>query len=460
MNYDAYEAEKSRQTVCNFCLFDTNALAALKSDLSLSLSPEALLLCRDHFRIWERRDPTVGDLRFINALASLWQDLPDTAVIDCPTFEASEDARVFADVTRKAESLSPAPHHLPFLMGVAGQYLSRCGMMPHHKNLRCGHPTELAALYGGNTPSLSLELDGTAAMLNAERTPSPFSAKAVCLLFPTGNVPFADEVAQFFASHRAMGLTPVVAPLDEGLFPHLLKLGGVSLNVSFFADYRPDVGAASLLPIGQNTVLFLAPEIALTQLFAERVPFVCCGMQNGTEWLQIYRNGELLLSLSARLLRALRPCRCVHPTVGTHNEKALARALRASNDTALGGITIAGGCEQALLSLIGEMAERGADLSHATATAALELPPMQNADAVISEAMPLVLDYHRILSELALPACHHRQIVRKDLSEPRLSVFVAAKQQTGRDADFAMKWHSAAAARDFAALRALLYPSI
>ena len=65
MNYNAYEAERSRQTVFNFCLFDENALAALKRDLSLSLSPEAMLLCRDHFRILERRDPTVGDLRLL-----------------------------------------------------------------------------------------------------------------------------------------------------------------------------------------------------------------------------------------------------------------------------------------------------------------------------------------------------------------------------------------------------------
>lgn len=460
MNYDAYEAQKSRQTVSNFCLFDTNALAALKSDLSLSMPIEAMLLCRDHFRIWERRDPTVGDLRFMDAIASLWQDLPDTAVIDAPTLETDEDSRVFSDMLRKADALPPAPHHLPFLMDVAGRYLSRCGVTPHYEELRCGHPTELAALYGDNAPALSLELGGVAATLSPAAAPSPLSAQAVCLLFPTGNAPFADEVTHFFAAHRGMGLSPIAAPLGEGLFPHLLKLGGLSLDVSFFADYRPDFGAASLLPLGKNTVLFLAPNSALPRLFAEHAPFVYCGMQSGNEWLQIYRSGELLLSVSERLLHALRPCRCTHPTVGAHSEKELSRALSASGDTALGGITATGRCEQTLLSLIGDMAEQGADLSCATATAVLDLPPMQNA-AVLSEALPLVLDYHRVLSELALPAAHHRQIVRYELTKPRLSVFVAAKQQqTTNDADFAAKWHSAAEARDFATLRALLYPSV
>ena len=460
MNYNAYEAEKSRQTVFNFGIFDGNALTALKRDLSLSLSPEAMLLCRDHFRIWERRDPTVGDLRFLDALSALWQDLPDTAAIDAPTFEVSEDSRVYSDMLRKADALSPAPHHLPFLMNVAGQYLSRCGMPPHHEHLRCSHTTELAALYCSTSPALSLTLDGVAATLTPAPEASSIPHKAICLLFPTGNAPFANEAARFFASHRAIGLTPIAAPLDEGIFPHLLKLGGSNLDVSAFADYRPDIGAASLLPFGKNTVLFLAPEAALPHLYAERVPFVCCGMQSGIECLQIHRGGELLLSLSTRLLHALRPCRSVCPTVGAHNEREAARALGASDKTVLGGITATGGCEQTLLSLIGELAERGADLSHATATAVLELPPMQDAHAVVSGALPLVLDYHRVLSELALPSHHHKQIVRNELTEPKLSVFIAADQQAKVDADFAAKWHSAAVARDFSTLRALLYPSI
>ena len=459
MNYNAYETERSRQTVFNFCLFDENALAALKRDLSLSLSPEAMLLCRDHFRILERRDPTVGDLLFLDALSCLWQDLPDAAVIDRPTFEASEDSRVYTDMLRKAAALSPTPHHLPFLMDVAGQYLSRCGMPPHHENLRCTHTTELAALYCSTSPSLSVELDGVAATLTPAPKACTFPQKAICLLFPTGNAPFADEAARFFASHRAMGLTPVAAPLDEGLFPHLLKLGGASLDVSFFADYRPDIGAASLLSLGKNTVLFRAPNAALPHLFAECAPFVYCGMLGSVECLQIRRGGELLLSLSTKLLHALRPCRPVSPTVGAHSERETSRALTASNDTVLGGVAAMGGCEQALLSLIGELAERGADLSRATATAVLELPPMKDANAVLSGALPLVLDYHRVLSELALPAHRHRQLVRNELTEPRLSTFIAADQKAKVDADFAQKWCTAAAARDFAALRALLYPS-
>lgn len=459
MNYNAYEVEKSRQTVFNFGIFDTNALTALKNDLSLSLSIEALLLCRDHFRVFERRDPTVGDLLFLDALALLRQGQPGTAVIEAPTFEVSEDARVFSDILRKATALSTAPHNLPFLMSVAGEYLSRCGMPPHHEQLRCGHTTELAALYSSATPALSLELDGVAATLTPAQETSSVSKKAICLLFPTDNMPFADEAARFFASHHAMGLTPVAAPLDEGAFPHLLKLGGMSLDLSFVTDYRPDIGAASLLPFGKNTVLFLAPDMALPHLYAERVPFVCCGMQNGVDCLQIHRSGELLLSLSTRLLYALRPRRTAHPTVGAHNEQELARAITASNDTILGGITATGGCEQTLLSLIGELTERGADLSRATSTAILELPPMQNANTVLSGALPLLLDYHRVLSELALPAHHHKQITRNELTEPRLSIFIAADQKAKSDASFNEKWHSAAATRDFATLRALLYPS-
>ena len=459
MNFDAYEAEKTRQTVFNFCLFDEKALSALKADLSLSLPTEAMLLCRDHFRILERRDPTVGDLRFLDALAALWQDMPDAVTVDAPAFSLGEDARVFSDMLQKAAALPPCTRSLPFLMDIAGLYLSRCGMMPR-EDLRCGSSTELAALCGKNgAPTLSLELDGTAAMLSPmPAASSPFHQTAICLLFATGNAPFADEAARFFASHRALGLSPVAAPAYEGLFPHLLALGGLTLDVSQLAGYRPDVGAASLLHLCKDTVLFLAPDAALPRLLSEGTPVICCGMLNRGDRLCIYYRGELLLSLSTRLLHALRPCRRHSPAVGARDDKELSRGITASSDTVLGGIAAEGGCEQTLLSLIGEMRERGADLSNATATAVLELPPMRGE--VLSQALPLVLDYHRVLTELALCSCRHRQLVRKTLSKPRLSVFIAAKQQAQGDADFAARWRAAAAERDFAALRALLYPSI
>lgn len=459
MSFDAYEAEKTRQTLFNFCLFDENALSALKSDLALSLPIEALLLCRDHFRFFERRDPTVGDLRFLDALAAIWDGMPDTAIVEAPRFCENEDARVFSDMLQKASALPAAPRHLPFLMDIAGRYLSRCGMTPHHENLRCAASTELAALCGANgAPSLALELGGAAAMLAATPAASPFPTRSICLLLPTGNAPFADEAARFFAQYRGMGLSPVAAPADEGLFPHLLSLGGATLDVSSFAEYRPDVGAASLLQLCKSTVLFLAPEAALPRLLTCGAPIVCCGMSEQSDRFRIYHRGELVLSLSTRLLLALRPCHCAAPTVGARNEKELDRGFVASSDTVLGGAVAEGGCEQTLLSLIGEMRERGADLSKATATAVLELPPMQ--PQTLSQALPLILDYHRVLTELALPACHHRQLIRKDLTAPRLSVFIAAKSDAKSDAEFATKWHSAARSRDFAALRALLYPCV
>ena len=459
MSFDAYEAEKTRQTVFNFCLFDESALSSLKSDLALSLPIEALLLCRDHFRFFERRDPTVGDLRFLDALATLWDGMPDTAIVEAPRFCEDEHARVFSDMLQKASALPAAPRHLPFLMDLAGLYLSRCGMAPHHEDLRCAIPTELAALCGANgAPSLSLELGGAAAMLAAAPVASPFPKRSICLLLPTGNAPFANEAARFFAQYRGMGLSPVAVPADEGLFPHLLSLGGATLDVSSFAEYRPDVGAASLLQLYKDAVLFLAPEAALPHLLTGDAPIVCCGLLEPSDRFRIYRRGELILSLSTRLLLALRPCRRADPTVGARNEKEIDRGFVVSSDTALGGAVAEGGCEQTLLSLIGELHDRGADLSKATATAVLELPPMQ--PQTLSQALPLILDYHRVLTELALPACHHRQLIRKDLTAPRLSVFIAAKNDAKSDTDFAAKWHSAAKTRDFAALRALLYPCV
>ena len=64
MNHDRNTEQFTRQTVLNFRFFDEKALSALAADLSLSLAPQQLLLCRDHFLMREHRDPTVGELRF------------------------------------------------------------------------------------------------------------------------------------------------------------------------------------------------------------------------------------------------------------------------------------------------------------------------------------------------------------------------------------------------------------
>ena len=455
MNYDQ-NAQFTRQTVCNFRFFDENTLLALAADLSLSLTQPQLTLCRDHFLMHERRDPTVGELRFLDALATMWLSLPEAAIIDGITCEQDEQRRCFADLLHKADALPNTAHSLPALMDVTGQYLSRSGITPTHEHLCSGDAVSLAARCAGQAPSLTLDLGETAAMLApAPAKRYPF-ARNLFLLFPTGNEPFSVQTARFFAAHRDLELFPVCTPLDEGLFPHLLRLGGLLLDTTSLAGYRPEIGPASLLPLGKETVLFLAPDRAMPRFFAERAPVLHCGMLNGSRWLQIRYGSELLLSISLDLLYALRQQRKLSPTVTKQEGKQITRGLTASKSTLLGGVMTTGSCKQALLSLIGEMAQKGGSLSRATASTVLELP-QATLDDTVTRSLPLLLDYHRVSAELALPSCPSCRRIKDCLAEPRLSIFIAAEQGAARDASFAAAWQGAAASEDFAAMRELLY---
>ncbi|MBQ8357323.1 MAG: hypothetical protein IJX39_05880 [Clostridia bacterium] len=461
MNYDGNAAEFTRQTVVNFRLFDDHTLMSLARDLGLSRLQEGNRMprCRDHFRMREGRDPTVGELRFLDALAALWAKMPGAAVIQ-GIDSTPEDTRILNDIIHKENSLlesgAAITHNLPGLMDLAGRYLARCGVLPYHEHFVCGHPAELAARCEGAIPTSAIRLESTAAMLtDAPASPSPL-ARNLLLLFPTGNAPFRLEAARFFGLHRSLGLCPVAAPKDEGLLPHLLGLGGVIFDISALADYRPDVGAASCLTLGRDGILFLAPDEALPHLFTANAPLVLCGGVTGDQRLLIRRGNEVVLSLWNDLLTALRYTHASHFSLPSRHERQIDRTIGASAASLLGGVTAAGGCVSSAIGLIGEMARQGADLSRATVTAVLEMPPVGANDREVAEALPLILDYHRIICEFALPTCNHRQLMREDIASPQLSVFIAAKSGAPRDEAFTAAWQTAANAQDFSALRRLL----
>lgn len=459
MDQNRNTADFTRQTVLNFRFLDPNSLAALRADLGLKLPPALLLRCREHFRLREGRDPTVGELRFLDAYVSVWRTLPGAvAIADAQGSE--EDRRVLADLKRKCDTLEKEgvrlSHTVTNLVEVCGRYLARSGIPPYHRDLRCGHSAELAALCPADTKAPVIECIDTAATLLKEDAAQQVPYPVPVLLLPTGREPFAMETARFFATHRGWGLKPVAAPLDEGLFPHLAAFSnGLFLDASIYRSYDPVRGAASLLPLGCRCLLFLAPHQALPQLFAEGAPIAPCGALNGSRRLVIGHGSETLLSLSFELLQDLRYAREVTPILPARNEQIQAKKITEQSGTLLGGVTCTGGCAHAVLTLLGEAAAKGIDLRRITLSSALELPAAQEDGA--AGALPHVLDLHRVCAELSLPSCNHRQLLRADLAEPRMTVFLAAEHGAPREADFAAAWQAAADARDYAAMRALLY---
>ncbi len=457
MNYNE-NIDITRQTVLNFRFFDANAIVALATDLSLSMTVRDLLLIRDHFRVREQRDPTVGELRFLSALSSIWQKMPASAEVT--GIDGNEETtRIWEDIQRMRHALSPAPATLQGLMETAARYLKRSGILPYHSDLICGATADIVARAEGQAPSLAIELNGISAMRAPEVAPASVQARMLVLLFPTGNESFATEVSKFLANHRDLGISVLSAPGKEGILPHLFNL-----NEGFFLDLAPfaltECPLTASLTLGQNAVLLRVPNEALPRLFAERSPIIVCGALNNSRRVQIRQGPLLHLSLSLDLFFALQSIRTLSLRSSERQEKRISTAVTASKEALLGGVSAHGGCAGSLLTLIGDLLQQGADPNRMTLTAALELPPLDADGGAMADALPAVLELHRTAAELVLPCHGAKALMGSPDTAPKMTVFACAERATPRGEDFAAAWQAATERRDYPTLRRLLRPNL
>ena len=75
----------------------------------------------------------------------------------------------------------------------------------------------------------------------------------------------------------------------------------------------------------------------------------------------------------------------------------------------------------------------------------------------MGEALPALLELHRVSAELALPCVAPRLLTQGELTEPALTVFVCAERKNAPDEAFLEDWQAAVDARSFAAMRRLLH---
>lgn len=444
--YDRQSAEFNRLTVRNFPLLGPNDLQAVSADLELTLPLPALVRCQHAFGVRERRDPTVGELRFLGAVAKLWRTLPTSAYIG-EIDAGEEETRVWRDICRKrAELCDDALPTLADVMEVAPRYLARAGFPAEEKRLFCGRTAETAANAAGAAPEIALTLGDLTAAVADRPAPPAFPRAALLLLSPTGNAPFADEIRAFFAAYPDLPLTPLALPAAEGLLPHLIRLSGVMLDTAAIPGSDAAKGPAGLTEVGRDALLFLAPEGALGALFASGAPLSLIGTTAPTGRMQVRHGVETTLSLDLSLIRSMQIMHTVTIAPANAPEIAPSAPVFAETDGKLLGGTIAGGeAEKAVLTLAAQAYRRGADLTHATLTAALETP-IGHAGA--DRALRLAMGLHRAVAELTLPVAAPRLLSTSD-GAPRLTVFLCAPKGPARE--------GAALPADFAEARALFY---
>ncbi len=442
-----FTREFSYNRVQGFCMIDGVQLQNLKDDLALSLSPAGLLATQQHFRR-ERRDPLVGELRFLGALAErLWRYL--TTDLTDLHFESSTDARIWQDICRQRAALSKgtAPMLSDVLQAVT-VYLARAGRVAPLSGLFCADAPTAAACGG----ALLLDVDGICAALTQREIYSPRAGDFLMALSATNDTALTQAI-QALLKDPGPSPTPVCVIGEEGLGVHLGGLPfGAELDLTGLPEWNGTLGAEALATACRHTALFAVPEAAVKPLLS-KTPLVLVGRLQANDYIVLKEGVRTLLSLPRSFLATWTGNRHVRLTVPHAREDGQpAAVMLAKDDTRLlAGARIADTVLPSLLSLLERVLLAGGDPKSAVLGAAITLPPHGEA-----EALSLALPYHRFAAELALPTASTRIIVREHAT-PTLTVFLSAPKCAIPDEAARQRLKTALCTGDFRGVREAIY---
>ncbi len=430
---------ESRRTVQYFCMMDAAALGSLAASISLASLVPHLARVQQYYRMQEHRDPCYFELRLLEALATHALRTPHTVRISSLT--ANEDQlRIFRDACRDWNVLGEhTPPSLGDLLAVSGRYLARAGITPYYPSLHSA-THEQFALAASDDSALTLSLASTAATLSRSRAPLMPRSGVLLLFTPTDAKNAAAAYTDLLAAHRSLGLCPVAAVGNEGILSHLLATGGATLDLTPFMDEESTEIPTSL---GAHALLLAAPEQALPTLFAKGLPIALLGTLNQTKKLTFLYRGNTLTAPTLGFLRSLYTERMQNVT-GTANstpDADLTPRITEDESTLLGGIEVCKDSAHAVLTLATELVRCGAQLTDSALSVVLQCPA-HATDTCMSEALSLVLGFHRAACELVLPTAHHA-LLTADVDVPRLSVFLAAKKGAPYPMEFPGNWQDA-----------------
>ncbi|MBP3395591.1 MAG: hypothetical protein J6L87_00330 [Clostridia bacterium] len=453
-------ATPDQSYIRHFCTLPPADLMSLAAELHLSLTAEGMLFAQSYFRDAERRDPTVGELRFLDLYARVAALSPEALTLDAPRFESEDDTRIWNDLCRKAQTLALAenpisPQTVSEILSVCGKYLSRSGRSAQNESLTLLDPctyviTEHEAPVGD---------EALVASPHRPEVIRPMPGLALLMLSPTGSGSFAEEIVAFL--HRYPGaMQPLCYVGEEGLLPHLVHADyGLELDLVGLHSAGSDDMVSALTNATHHTLLLITHEANLPLLFSQGAPLSLLGRTQREARLLIRRGATMLASLSTDFLLRWHQKRAISPTVPaatTHTVSA--PLLRVVGDTLIGTVKATGRALPAMMTLLHALFLQGARFEEMSMTAALTLPCATEKNVAL--ALPMLLDYHRVAAELAWPATEGQVCCREQLAEPTLTIAIAVQKAALPTNEATEGLLAALSAADFGALRKILYEKL
>ncbi len=448
------------RTVQGFCCLTPPQLTALKSELGLAISVEGLRFCQRHFTP-THRDPLVGDLIFLGALATQLYRSPETMLLQELHFEDPTAARVWQDICRKRETLArdTAPTLLD-VMQTATLYLARAGRTSTGNALFCGTAAELATAARGEALGGVPEIEGISAapIKKAPHHVPPHAGQILLALTADAGTTLAETVARFWHAFVAFSPTPVAVIGEEGLGVHLATLPfGAELDTMYLPSFAAEHGTAALVDACRNTVIFAVEAGVANIMLTSGAPLKLVGRLMQHDMIVLRDGINVMLSLPRTLLGAWHGAHAITLTLPREapDVSPATVQLTAADGHVMAGVRTEASALPQLMQLLVKVFEAGADFKKATLTAALTLPA---GNELPPHALSLLLDHHRFAAELALPAAQSRVITAPEGAAPALTVFLTAPAtETPSDTAQALM-RDALATGDFAQVRALIYP--
>ncbi len=429
--------------VLGFRGLDQAGLAALAANLRLTMPPADLLAAATYFSKVERRDPTVGELHFLNARCRHQFSLAENVTVAGLSFTEENDRRIFADLCRQRQTVkkdAPYPPTLTELATLCGKYLDRAGRVAAAFPFTMGSAAEAALLCNESGPILSF--GDVACYVPCDVTPADLS---VLLLCP---VTALDDV---MTAASTLPLLPLAVIGEEGLYERLLEKNiGAEIDLGALQAAVDDPAPA------KNTALFCLPEEALSPLLEQGLPLLPIGRCSTNGRLLLREGLSTLLHVSLSFLGQFRRPVAKHLALPAREAASAPEVhITEKEDLLFGGMRARSGALQGLVGLVRDLFLSGADLHEIRLEATLILPDV--TERMLSLALPLLLDLHRVAAELSLPVSDCKLLTDPLAEAPALAIFAAARKADVPPAEVREALLEATGTGDFPKMRKILY---
>ncbi|MBR7098211.1 MAG: hypothetical protein IKC59_02255 [Clostridia bacterium] len=438
--------------VRRFCDYNAAQMAKLKSDLALQMSHASLNLCADYFRAVEgKRDPSIAELRFLDAIAALPPRAEEITLSELYTND-SFVALTYADMMNKRRELHPdaeVPISLGEALGLASAYLKRSGK---ETDLIGSAPVfcEADAITRGAVcaegASVALDTSGS--------TVSAFSEGDLFMLIHRGSTPtwkYGSKIDAFLSDEDVIPAVKASFTVpEEGLLYKLLPIcDGICYNLP------------ALSPDGHSVTPMLLLEkfseyrvVALQKSYADAVakvavrmglrPMIFAAVVKDKKTHLLYSSTEITAYDTAflRRLSAMQTAiaklpneqdapmaEITHTPVGLHQCSYLTG--KPSPQLANGTLAVARGvllgspyrsAMETALTVLLSTAASGCKPSESSFAVSLRTPPLSDSEK-IGEAVAAILGIYRLQCELSISSEITEIVTDPSLDRPEVNLF-------------------------------------